>query len=137
MIQLNSTLVSYLRLAHPFFSVVLQWCHFIVHNRIVGAGWGSQASFSERMTMQVGHISLGEWGFPSGKHGKGSCFCSAENPADNCESQEYLQLRHPTVGSIPPDVVSRILAGIKAGRRKNKTANRFKDDLDLTMKNAG
>lgn len=48
----------------------------IVHNSIVGAGWGSQASFSERLTMQEGHISLGEGEFPNKVEsmGKGPAF---------------------------------------------------------------
>lgn len=47
-----------------------------MHNSIVGAGCGSPASFSERLTMQVGHIRLGEGEFPNKVEsmGKGPAF---------------------------------------------------------------
>lgn len=108
-----------------------------MHNSIVETVWGSQASFSERMTVQVGHISFAEREFPS----------KVEN-ARKYPAFAVLKILLTFVGarntwskSIPlQEVVSRILAGTKAGRGKNKNKTqqkRFKDDLDPTMRNDG
>lgn len=58
-------------------------------------------------------------------------FCSAENPTGICGSQDSW-----TSDVTPQKMVSRILAGIQTGRRK-ENPKRFKDYLDLTMRNAG
>jgi len=43
--------------------IILLFSSVIVYYRIEGSRWDSQASFSERMLMHMGHISLGEGEF--------------------------------------------------------------------------
>lgn len=88
MMQLNSVLVD---------SLFFFPSSVVMHNRTVEAGLVLQASFSERVTAWVTlnwvkkNFQL-KWKTQE----KFLPFLSAENPADICGIQEYLELRHPT-----------------------------------------
>lgn len=80
-----------------------------MHIGVAAAGCDSQASFSERVAM--GHISLGKEGFLSGKHGKGPTFGVLQISLTSVGARNTWRL-----GILMQEVVSKILAGIKAGR---------------------